>query len=305
MKSITRTASVVFCLSFFLISTDASANPYAQSASDPMQALNVFFRATYAQARQNVLEHSGPIIVATGNRLILIDQGQRTVGTTVDRAYHDLKTVAHTPIAVYCALAREPDGTLKEEAAQRLQSVLPLIDGALGAFEGGVYDAEDTPRQQAVLEGCKQFVKGVLRSGRVSRSELIGFIRQNVGHAQENLDRATAYRIDNYHAQAMAWRAELGPEKWAAMRVVIPGSSMARRHSLTTQYFAKLLGEPGESDRIVYAESLFDEQKALDRLGTHLFDTQIGEDFFSDRWRMHRDALGASAAHYLDGLSMD
>ena len=165
MKSITRTASIVFCLSLFSISTDASANPYAKSASDPMQALNVFFRATYAHARQNVLEHSGPIIVATGNRLILIDQGQRTVGTTVDRAYHDLKTVAHTPIAVYCALAREPDGPLGEEAAQRLQSVLPLIDGALGAFEGGVYDAEDTPRQQAVLEGCKQFVKGVLRSG--------------------------------------------------------------------------------------------------------------------------------------------
>ena len=144
----------------------------------------------------------------------------------------------------------------------------------------GVYDAEDTPRQQAVLEGCKQFVNEVLRSGRVSRSELIRFIRQNVGHAQENPDRATAYRIDNYHAQATAWRTELGPEKWAALRVVIPGSSMARRHSLTTQYFAKLLGEPGESDRIVYAESLFDEQKALERLGTHLFDMQIGEDFF-------------------------
>ena len=131
-----------------------------------------------------------------------------------------------------------------------------------------------------MLKGCKQFVNKVLRAGRVSRGELIGFIRQNVGHAQENLDRATAYRIDNYHAQATAWRAELGPEKWAALRVVIPGSSMARRHSLTTQYFAKLLGEPGESDRIVYAESLFDEQKALERLGTHMFDMQIGEDFF-------------------------
>ncbi len=305
MKCITRTASVILCSFFFSVSGDATDSPYVQSANDPMQELNVFFRTAYAHARQDVLEHGGPIIVATGNRLILIDQGQRTVGTMVDRAYHDLKTVAHTPIAVYCALAREPDGPLKEEATERLEELLPLIDGALDVFEGGVYDAEDTPRQQAVLKGCKQFVNEVLRAGRVSRSELIGFIRQNVGHAQENLDRATAYRIDNYHAQATAWRAKLGPEKWAALRVVIPGSSMARRHSLTTQYFAKLLGEPGESDRIVYAESLFDEQKALERLGTHLFDMQIGEDFFSDRWRMHRDALGASAAHYLDALSMD
>jgi len=305
VKCIMWTTSVLLCSLLFSISADATESPYVQSDSDPMQALNIFFRTTYAHARQDVLEHSGPIIVATGNRLILIDQGQRTVGTVVDRAYHDLKTVAHTPIAVYCALARETDGPLEEEVTERLKGFLPLIDGALDVFEGGVYDTEDTPRQQAVLKGCRQFVNEVLRAGRVSRSELIRFIRQNVGHAQENIDRATAYRIDNYHAQATAWRAELGPEKWAALRVVIPGSSMARRHSLTTQYFAKLLGEPGESDRIVYAESLFDEQKALERLGTHLFDMQIGEDFFSDRWRMHRDALGASAAHYLDALSMD
>ena len=156
-----------------------------------------------------------------------------------------------------------------------------------------------------MLKGCRQFVNEVLRAGRVSRSELIRFIRQNVGHAQENLDRATAYRIDNYHAQATAWRAKLGPEKWAALRVVILGSSMARRHSLTTQYFAKLLGEPGESDRIVYAESLFDEQKALERLGTHLFDTHIGEDFFGSlahaprrTWRICCALFGCA----IDGL---
>ena len=304
MKRITRTASALLCSFLFLIPAEAADNPYAKSSSDPIQALNAYFRANYAHARQNVLNSSGPIIVATGDRLILIHQGQRTVGTTVDRAYHDLKTVAHTPIAIYCALAEEPDGPLKEEVADRLRGVLPLIDGALDVFEQGVYDAEDTPRQQAVLEGCKQFVNGVLRTERVSRDELIGFIRQNVVHAQANLDRAAAYRIDNYHAQAMAWRAELGTEQWAALRVVIPGSSMARRNSLTTQYFAKLLGEPGEGDRIVYAESLFDEERALNRLGTHVLDMQIGEDFFSDRWRMHRDALGSSAAHYLDALPM-
>ena len=130
MKCFTRTASVVLCLIFFFISADATESPYVQSDSGPMQALNIFFRITYAHARQNVLEQSGPIIVATGNRLILIDQGQRTVGTMVNRAYHDLKTVAHTPIAIYCALAREPDGDLIEEAAERLEGLLPLIDGA-------------------------------------------------------------------------------------------------------------------------------------------------------------------------------
>ena len=68
MKCITRTASVILCSFLFSVSGDATESPYVQSDSDPMQALNIFFRTAYAHARQDVLEHSGPIIVATGNQ---------------------------------------------------------------------------------------------------------------------------------------------------------------------------------------------------------------------------------------------
>ena len=61
MKCITRTASTLLYSLFFFISADATESPYVQSDSDPMQALNIFFRNTYAHARQDVLEHGGPI----------------------------------------------------------------------------------------------------------------------------------------------------------------------------------------------------------------------------------------------------
>ena len=79
---------------------------------------------------------------------------------------------------------------------------------------------------------------------------------------------------------------------------------MPRQNNLATQYFARLLHEKGEGPRIVYAESMYDEQQALDLLATHLLDTQIGADFFADRWRMHRDLLGPAATRYLDRLEM-
>ena len=62
------------------------------------------------------------------------------------------------------------------------------------------------------------------------------------------------------------------------------------------------MGEGGEGRRIIYAEALFDESKALDLLGTHLVDTRIGEAFFADPQRMHRDLLSDAAQSYLDML---
>ena len=51
------------------------------------------------------------------------------------------------------------------------------------------------------------------------------------------------------------------------------------------QYFAWLLGTPGEGERIIYAEGLADESAALDLLATHRVDTGIGHDFFDDSMR--------------------
>ena len=57
--------------------------------------------------------------------------------------------------------------------------------------------------------------------------------------------------------------------------------------------------------KIIYAESIFSDKKALQLLGTSLLDTQISNGYFSDPWRMHRDLLGNAAAVYLDQLWLD
>ncbi len=77
---------------------------------------------------------------------------------------------------------------------------------------------------------------------------------------------------------------------------------MPRRNNLAVQYFARLLGEKGEGKRIIYAEALFDESKALKLLGTHRIDTRLGEDIFDEPLYMHRDLLSDAAKNYLDEL---
>jgi hypothetical protein len=77
------------------------------------------------------------------------------------------------------------------------------------------------------------------------------------------------------------------------------GSAMPRQGQIVVQYFAKLLGEPGEGRRIIYAEGLWTEDRALDLLGKHLLDGAIGRDFFGDDRRMMRDLLADAAKEYL------
>ena len=71
---------------------------------------------------------------------------------------------------------------------------------------------------------------------------------------------------------------------------------------MVTQYFLRLLNEPREGRRVVYAESLWQEPQALDLLGTHLLDSGVGDAFFGDSMRMHRDLLGDAARQYLARL---
>ena len=84
-----------------------------------------------------------------------------------------------------------------------------------------------------------------------------------------------------------------------APRSVVMGSAMPRQGQIVVQYFARLLGEPGEGPRIIYAEGLWAEDRALDLLGKHLLDGPIGRDFFGDDRRMMRDLLADAAKEYL------
>jgi hypothetical protein len=118
----------------------------------------------------------------------------------------------------------------------------------------------------------------------------------------ENVTEATRAQLDAAHAQVSAWRRDLSPQEWDQLHVVIIGPHMPREKLVVMQYFLRLLHEPSEGRRVVYAESLWEEPQALDLLGTHLLDGSVGEAFFGDYMRMHRDLLGEAATPYLTRL---
>src|SRR5262249_19028007 len=129
-----------------------------------------------------------------------------------------------------------------------------------------------------------------------------GYARRMAPLVMANAADAARADLDALHRLVRQWKAEMPAGDWDRLTVIVMGRPLPRKDNLAVQYFARLRGERGGGRRVVYAESLFDEPKAVDLLATRLVDTQIGEDFFGDPTRMHRDLLGDAAGEYLDQL---
>jgi hypothetical protein len=269
--------------------------------ADPLAALNDSFRASYRQARADLLAKAGPVIVVEGDNLVLVRNGKRTEVKVVPQSYHDLKAIAHIPLAIAMILVPGSEQALtqeKEDQLRRYREVVVAAQSALNQrFQGDVLK-----RQHVIVRSSLTFVDDALKRHKVAPIDLLNFTVTYEQPITVNAAEAAKAEIDGIHKQLTAWQNDLTAAEWKRLKVVVMGSQMPRRDNVAVQYFAKLLGESGEGKRIIYAESLWDEQKALDLLGTHLLDTWIGSAFFGDDQRMHRDLLGDAAKEYIKEL---
>lgn len=277
----------------------------AQQAADPLLEVNKAFRRAYAGTRKELLARSDALILAEGDELVLLHKGKRTVAQTVPEKYHTLKAISHVALATYVLLLPTREGPLSETLLDSLAQYRKQLTGIEAALEGRGLAKETLSRLHQVLGDSRQFLDRLLTEKQLSPGELAAFARREGPVLLELSAEAARAELDQLHSQVTAWKATLSSDEWKRLRVVILGSQMPRPGNLATQYFARLLREPGEGPRIIYAEGLGDEGRALQLLGTHLVDTEIGRDFFLDPRRMHRDLLSDAAAAYLERFNFD
>jgi hypothetical protein len=280
----------------------ASEPPKADAPPDLLASLNDTFRAAYRQTRADVLARSGPVILVEGDTLVLKRDGRRTEIDFTPRLYHELKGVSHVPLALYVMLA---DGPLSDERLTALRRYREQADAAHGTLEKRGFSAESLKRQQQIFTASLAFLDKALERKQVSSDDLTAFAREMAPLVLADAEESARLQIDALHAHVTAWRKQMSTDEWKRLHVVVMGSAMPRKGHIAVQYFAKLLGEPGEGRRIIYAEAQWDEGKALDLLGTHLLDTDIGAVFFKDDQRMHRDLLADATAEYLQKMTFE
>jgi hypothetical protein len=276
----------------------APAGPVQPAA---LTALNDAFRAAYADAKGRVLAGAGPILIVNGDHCALLRGGRRVEANVGTPIYDPVKTIAHIPLAIYVTLT-PGDGALDDDRLKTLAGLRELILPAEASLDRLKLSPATLARQKQIVAASLAFLDDVAGRRNFARSQLLEFTRSMVPRVMENVTDATRAQLDALHAQVSAWRRDLSPREWTRLHVLIIGPHMPRQDLVVTQYFLRLLHERREGMRVVYAESLWEEPQALDLLGTHLLDGSVGEAFFGDSMRMHRDLLGDAAGQYLPRL---
>jgi hypothetical protein len=278
----------------------APPTPQASPAADPLMTLNGVFRAAYQRTKDATLAHAGPVILVEGEKLVLRRGIARQEAAYTPAVYHVLKAVAHVPLALDVMLApHEGDATLDDTVLVELRQIRGLMEDTEPTLAARGLEPEQLDRARTIFAESRKFLDSVVQARSCPREQRIAFARHMTPMVMKNAGDASRAELDALHARMNAWRKEMSPEEWKALKVVIMGSALPRKQNEALQYFTRLLGEPGEGPRIIYAESVRDEVKALDLLATSEVDTGIGVDFFNDPTRMHRDLLSDAAKDYL------
>jgi hypothetical protein len=268
-----------------------------------LDALNLASRKMYADARKQLLSTIPVVIIVSGDDLILRKNDTRTAVTVIPAEYHILKCVAHTTLALFTHLSSKTDKPLGEELLKSLTDYQELMKAAVPATEKCGFDQETLARQKRILARSQEFTARVLKDAMVSSDDLVKFCRAARPDLLANGAAAAKAQLQAVHKQVMAWKKDMTAEEWAALTVIVSGAQTPRVENAAVQYFARLFGESnGEGRRIVYAESLWDEDKALNLLGTLRLDGKLAVSVFADPNRMYRDFLADGARTAIDDI---
>jgi hypothetical protein len=268
-----------------------------------LDALNVASRKMYATARTQELATIPAVIVVSGDDLVLRKNGKRTVATVIPTEYHALKSVSHITLALFAHLSFEPSKPLGDERLKSLKEYKTLVTDAGPAVEKFGSDPDTVARQKRILSRALEFTTKALEDGKVSADDLTKFCRTSRPDILANGADAARAQLLATHKQVMAWKKDMTAEEWSTLTVVVSGSQTPRVENVAVQYFSRLLGETnGEGRRIVYAESLWDEEKAINLLGTLRLDGKLSAVVFGDPFRMYRDFLADGARAAIDDI---
>jgi hypothetical protein len=282
----------------------ANAYNYGQRIPTPdaLLALNEASRAAYRRAREEALAHCGPVVLLEGDDLVLVYGLYRTTAHITPDVYHTLKSISHIPLALHALLDGRAGGALDERRIYDLKQYRILIDAAVSGLGDRGLSAEQLKQAKVITGESLAFIARIIEARQVEGKDLDAYRRRMRPLIDASVAEAARAQIDALHRQMKAWKGRLTEAEWRQLHVIVMGKQLPRPRNMAVQYFARLLGEAGEGERIVYAEGIFDEALALDLLGTRLLDTRIGVTFFDDPSRMYRDLLSDAATQYLDEL---
>ncbi len=265
--------------------------------ADDLTAQNDAARAVYGKGRAALLAAADPVIVVAFDDLILHHNKQRISAGFTPPLYHRLKELAHLPLGIFGALVPIATGAV---ADSNWREDLAMLEAAAVAAQDEVDAIAATPAIKATAKKLLEASLAFIRLHRMANATpdwatLASFSASVAPWILAMTTESANAQIDGLHALVQRWKAELGAEAWAKLHVLVLGPKTPRVDHLAYQYFVAALGQGSAETRVIYTESVYDENAALALLGVLLIDRQVGAAFFGESGRMERDLLGDAA----------
>ncbi|MGD9615966.1 MAG: hypothetical protein AB7H90_12835 [Alphaproteobacteria bacterium] len=268
----------------------------AASAAASFRQLNDTAVSIYQDAKRRFLARADPVIIAGGGSVLIRHRGgERRVGQTPD-AYHVLKTIGHVPRSIWAALIPALEGLdPEEEWRAKLARLRDGVETALRALPRTGLPQPAAARADHTLHRALGLIDRCLAHGAPSRDELQQELREFVPALLADAADAARDQLEAIDREVRPWWNALGQDERRRTMVVVLGAKTARPGNVVFGYFVNLLGVAESGNRVVYAESLFDDKGADGILATLLAGRRLAVDFFADERRMERDLLADGA----------
>ncbi len=245
----------------------------------------------------------GPtVLIFTMNNLIIYHNGKREEQQFIPPLYNQLKAIEHHPLALYVTLQAYEGQKLTDSLRYFLGQRSNLLEQALKGLTEENWHQNIIDNQKSLITDSIEYINQVLVEGRINSDKLNNYVRLVKSKIVEGINSAAAEKLEFLNEKI---KSLLAKERWESPYVVISSVHQARHGELVTQYFERVFNEfqghgAEREDRIVYAESIFDDEpKALRLLATHILDQKLSSAFFKDSRRLQSDALMDAASFWL------
>jgi quinol monooxygenase YgiN len=271
----------------------------------PLGDVDTAFLEEYVATMKAVAKTHPIYVEMLGNNLVLHRNGQEESVRVLPDIYHALKDVAHVPFVTYLELApiAKSDGVVSSAQISELQTLSEKIVSARGALRTGNFNNVQLPRQQQLIDVSLDLLRQTMKTQKISQSSLETFAKQMGPLMMESSNEAGCYQVQEMHAQMMRWKKTMTSDEWNNLIAINKSGHQPRYRNVATQYFGWLFNAPapkwaypGESMRVIYAESQPKTQSVEDELVSILIDADVSTAFLGDRWRLSEDVLSDGAA---------
>jgi hypothetical protein len=252
------------------------------------------------------------VLLLTSKNLILYHNGKREEHEYISPIYHQEKAIDHHPLALYLNLKEKEGQKLTDDLREFLTERLSLLTKAENFLEEPKDDVvanqkceKDSTKNVVVNRKCLlkdsiDYINQVLLEESIDGDKLNTYVSKISPRIVGGINSAAAEQLQFLNGQIKNLIANNKSPDY----VVISGVHQARHGEVVTQYFEHVFNEfQGDAaereERIVYAESIFDETAALRLLAAHILDRDISSAFFRNPRRLQRDALMDAASFWL------